>query len=809
MTTIFKRIIVISLPAVLFPAFLCLVYVHLLMGARRLVHDTFISLYPVLVYLSDSLAQGVFPFWDPFSTPGFTTSMLGFYCPLLFVIGWLFPCSADIIVLELVCFGAIGMVGTYLWLRYQPIPKPLALAGAVAYVGSGPFLNMNGEFGLLFTASFIPWLFWSVDLLTAGPRRRDALRGTFIFVVSAWLIMTGGYPGLNYMTFLFVGIYGLARLCLNRASVKQAFQFGTIAVLLTLALLFLPLSEMTESFVPQMLSARKMGGDFDPFAGSIAIAGPLNLFFPNGVYLPEMFSNPGRLMYMGVILAAAIPAGLATVRLSKMNAVLLGLALMIMLASMGSFSPVAAFFIKFIPGFSLIRWHAYNANLVVLLLIALSLRLFDQYQARVLERPGLRLRYALMTLAVFILAALTATVAMFYSRSAAPLSVTWYDVIGTAAAFILSGALLSWWFLWCRHAPAKKNNRMRIWVMSMLLLAITLVVIMCVRFIPSGLAAHLVRMLHGSQQTLEHVLRYGLPALTEYWLDTKFISVPLWRMFAVDILQLGLILAVFLFCIFRYWRFPRQLSWTLLLLVFVDMLSAAPRYDLGHTYYIYGQMSNSEIHFQRPTTISYNGNDRDPSLSYVSLIDWKPIRGYVNMAAQLRRPTFVSGGCVSFADQQIRALMRQPGGVAVFSKVVWLLPQDNEISLAKWEVLAKVPDIQSLSLQPNRLEVTVNSSNPARLVWTDAWAAGWRVSVNGAPAIMRRVLGVFKGVDIPPGRSQVIFIYRPVYYVTGMALLIIGLVGLGILAIWTGLSSRKYKDALEASDGFKKGSGQI
>jgi hypothetical protein len=45
--------------------------------------------------------------------------------------------------------------------------------------------------------------------------------------------------------------------------------------------------------------------------------------------------------------------------------------------------------------------------------------------------------------------------------------------------------------------------------------------------------------------------------------------------------------------------------------------------------------------------------------------------------------------------------------------------------------------------------------------------------MNGAPAVLRRVLGVLKGVDIPPGKSRVIFICRPVYYVAGMALLII------------------------------------
>jgi len=136
--------------------------------------------------------------------------------------------------------------------------------------------------------------------------------------------------------------------------------------------------------------------------------------------------------------------------------------------------------------------------------------------------------------------------------------------------------------------------------------------------------------------------------------------------------------------------------------------------------------------------------------------------------------------------------MKQPGGVDVFSKLVWLLPQDNEISLAKWASLAREPDIQSLSLQPNRFEVAVNASCPARLVWTDSWAAGWRVSVNGTPAVLHRVLGVLKGVDISTGRSHIVFIYRPAYYVVGMALLIMGLVGLGSLAIWLGLSSRKH-----------------
>ncbi len=779
-----KRIALISLPAALFLAFLCLVYIHLLMGTRRLVHDTYICVHPSLAYLSDSLKHGVFPFWDPFSSPGSSTAVLGFYSPLHVVLALLFPYSADVVVLEFVLLGAIGLIGTYLWLKCQPLPKPLALAGAIAYVGSGPYLSLNTEVLVLFTASFIPWLLLSVDLLTAGTGRRDALRGAFILITSVWMIMTGGYPGLNYMALLFVGIYGLARVFLNRETGVQAFQFGIVSILITLALLFLPLSEMFESFVPQMLSARKMWGVYNPFLGSIAIAGPLNLFFPNGICIPEM-SFIGRLMYMSVLLVATIPAGLATVRLSKKNALLLGLSILIILSSMDSFSPVAVFFVKYVPGFSQFRYHAYNSNLVVLLLIALSLRLINQYQALVLKQPHLRFRYVWTTLATFILAVLAASLAMFCSRSPAPLSITWYDLACVVAVFLLSGVILFWWFMCESHSSAKRNNRMRIMGMSTLLLFITFVIILFVRFFPSDWAAQLVRVFHGGQQTLEHVARYGLPALAD-GLDRKFISVPLWRMFAIDALQLSLILGIFLFCAYRCWRYPRQLSWTLLLLIFVDISVAVPKYELGNTYCIVGQMGRTEIHFQRPETIAYtSGNERDPILSYVSLIDWHPIRSYVNMAQQLRSPTFYS--CGPYANQQITGLMRQPGGVEVFSKLLWLLPQNNEISLDKWGTLAKVPDIQSLSLQPNRFDIVVNSSGPAVLVWTDAWAAGWRVSVNGSPAVLCRVLAVLKGVDIPSGRSEVVFTYQPTYYMLGMILMFVGLLGFGVLTVFVSL----------------------
>ena len=109
-----------------------------------------------------------------------------------------------------------------------------------------------------------------------------------------------------------------------------------------------------------------------------------------------------------------------------------------------------------------------------------------------------------------------------------------------------------------------------------------------------------------------------------------------------DVVQVGLILGVFVFWIYRNRRHPNLLSWGLVVLVFVDLFLASSRYEQGNTYDIHSQLPRETI--QRPESISYSGNDRDPDLTYLSLVDWRPIRTFENFAMQVRRPTFRSFG---------------------------------------------------------------------------------------------------------------------------------------------------------------------
>ncbi|MFC1578172.1 YfhO family protein [Thermodesulfobacteriota bacterium] len=768
------------------------------MGTRRLTHDTFIHFHPLQAYLSDSLAQGVFPFWDPFSTPGVSTAVSGLYSPISVVIGWLLPYSSGIVVFEIFLFGLIGIAGTYGWLRHQSLPTALSLTGAIAYVGSAPYLTLSSLLSVQFSVALIPWMFWSVDLLTVNLRRNEALIGVFILAISVWFMMTGGYMGVNYMSVLFIGIYGLIRILMTREVALHSIKYTVLAIVLTLALVFLPLTEMLVSFWGQRAALRTMGVSwlpaYDPFLGSIELYGPLNIFFPNGIYVPNMFGHIGRVMYMSVILAVAIPAGMVTVGLKKREAVLLGLAILIILASMGPFSPVATFFVNYVPAFSWFRYHAYNSNMVVLLLIVLSLRLFHRFQIQVHDRPELYRRYIKTALLSFGLVTLAAVAVMIGSQPVKPVQLSWYDITYTSMALVLSSALVAGWISIQNSDPTGRNSHIQINAMSVLLISATVTVVLLIRLTPPELFTPFIRLIYDSQRVENHILRYGLPSMADL-LDSKFVSVYSLGMFAMDFVQVGLILGVFVFWICRNRRHSDLLSWGLVVLVFVDLFLASSRYEQGNTYYIHSQLPRDTI--QRSETISYPGNNRDPDLTYMSLVDWQPIRTFENYAVQLRRPTFQSFG--PFVNPHVMKMMKQPGGVNLFSKLVWLLPQVNDISLETWGQEAIEPDILSQSLQPNSLEVVVNTSRAGRLVWTDSWAKGWRVSVNGAPAVLHRVLGTLKGVDIPPGRSRVIFVYRPVYYKLGMVLFIVGVLGLGVIAGFIYLSNRRGKESNHGS----------
>ena len=90
-------------------------------------------------------------------------------------------------------------------------------------------------------------------------------------------------------------------------------------------------------------------------------------------------------------------------------------------------------------------------------------------------------------------------------------------------------------------------------------------------------------------------------------------------------------------------------------------------------------------------------------------------------------------------------------------------------------------ETQLLDYAPDRIRAGVDATVPAYLVVVDAWAPGWRASVDGVAAPVVRANLAFRAVPVPPGRHLVELRYRPRSVRDG--LVVSGLAVLGCLAI--------------------------
>lgn len=72
--------------------------------------------------------------------------------------------------------------------------------------------------------------------------------------------------------------------------------------------------------------------------------------------------------------------------------------------------------------------------------------------------------------------------------------------------------------------------------------------------------------------------------------------------------------------------------------------------------------------------------------------------------------------------------------------------------------------VRSYAPERIEMEVEVPGSTGALLASTERHAAGWKVSVDGAPQTAYKVNLFFRGVFVPPGRHSVLWLYDPQYW---------------------------------------------
>jgi hypothetical protein len=92
--------------------------------------------------------------------------------------------------------------------------------------------------------------------------------------------------------------------------------------------------------------------------------------------------------------------------------------------------------------------------------------------------------------------------------------------------------------------------------------------------------------------------------------------------------------------------------------------------------------------------------------------------------------------------------------------------------------------------RPERIRLVVDAPRPGWVVLADAWAPGWRATVDGAPAAILRADGLFRAVPVPAGRHEVEMTYAPRGLRAGLGLGALGLLIAGTLALGGRLRGR-------------------
>lgn len=91
--------------------------------------------------------------------------------------------------------------------------------------------------------------------------------------------------------------------------------------------------------------------------------------------------------------------------------------------------------------------------------------------------------------------------------------------------------------------------------------------------------------------------------------------------------------------------------------------------------------------------------------------------------------------------------------------------------------------IAVLRLEPDRLELAVETDAPALLVLSEVFYPGWQAFLDGRPTPIYRTNFTFRGVFIPPGSHHLVLRFRPASLALGLALAAMALGGLFLASL--------------------------
>jgi hypothetical protein len=734
-------------------------------------------LYPVYHYAARSLRRGIIPLWNPYlygGAPFVGDIQSGLFYPVNLLVFFLVP-ELTYPIMELLAVLHFFLAGAFMYLclrslerrvarrdplSLQKMSRLAALAGAVAFMFSDLFITHFGNLNMIAAAAWLPLIFLFYHRAMLERRlSRAAWAGLFLGIATlAGHIQITLFVALALTLHTVYQIYTIPSqqslpILRSPFSILRALQSPISHLVLTIAvalgvsaLVLIPSYEMAS----HTLRAALDYGQASQY--SLAPGQLIGLLAPNFFGRdPSHHWSPWERVEVGYIGVLPLVLALLAVLLRRENLVrfLLGLAVVSLLLSLGSYSILHGWLYRWVPGFEGLRAPArfvYLMDFALAMLAALGLDVL----LRPLE-PGQRIIYRrLLRMAPWVLvgtALLAAPFGYFAILDAQSKdAVVFWRVsmaVDSVALFLLFLAA-SLAILWMRGYRWVRRNTLGL---------------LAVGFIAVDLAST------GAYVDLGHqdpTMGFYHPAAIEflkadaerYRIDTR---TDVWEFWQPDLSLLhgvhdvwGVVNPLTLADYNRYWEHMGSRSSLL--------------YDFLNAKYLVGS---------KGVALDWE--------KFVPVFEGDPqVNIYLNTRA-LPRAFLVHQALVAADHREAFDLIQHPD----FDPATRVVLEG-----ARREVLPtdEAEMVSIVSYQPNEILLDVTVAAPGYLVLSEVYYPGWRAYVDGREEVIWRANYTFRAIHLEPGPHRVRLLFAPLAWKVGLGISLMTWLG---LIVWGLLSIRR------------------
>lgn len=168
-------------------------------------NDILTGYLPVKFFISESISDGHFPWWNPyvnFGLPQHADMSSGFWNPVTWLISLTSGYSVYSITIELLLYIFIAGAGMYNVTGLWQLHKHTRLIAAVSYMCSGYIIGHIQHINWISGAAFLPWCFVSFMLMLRG----FSFYRISIAVCCFYFFISSSHPGLIIGAFYFFSI---------------------------------------------------------------------------------------------------------------------------------------------------------------------------------------------------------------------------------------------------------------------------------------------------------------------------------------------------------------------------------------------------------------------------------------------------------------------------------------------------------------------------------------------------------------------------------------------------------------------------